>query len=95
MDNVQTLKKEEKFWMVVTGSDGLPVAYEAGDYMLTEDRFLYIWNNKGDERPRAIINLTLGGSVDFSDEPPEIMSLEEWQEKYNLEEEIEVEPNEV
>ena len=71
--------QSSKYWAIVTGGDGIPCVYEIGDYTLTEDRFLYLWaDTNKDDYPLSIINMAFSGSVDFSKERPDTISIEEF-----------------
>lgn len=68
-----------KIWVIVTESSGIPCVYHIGDWFLTEDRFLFLYTeSEKDDYPLAIINLAMAGSIDFSKEKPETITIDEF-----------------
>lgn len=92
MDNVTSMKKEKpKFWCVVTDTSNYPTVYEIGDYIIGLDPFVYLFKDtQEDERPVAIFNMSYIASVEFFDEKPKILQLDEAQIEELLNEEGEM-----
>lgn len=82
MSNITSLGLEApkpNMWAVVVGADNIPCVYKIGDYTLTPDRMLFLWKSTNkDEYPLTITNMAHSGSVDFTEEEPKMMTLEDF-----------------
>jgi len=73
-----TLISKPKIWAIVTGGDGIPCVYQVGDYEFTPRNILFLCENSSkDPYPLTIVNLAYKGSVDFTKEKPEMMTMED------------------
>lgn len=79
--NVKTIqpktKEQSRYYVTVTMMDGMPHVYNVADHAISDFGFLYLYEESDkDKHPLAMINLGMAGTIDFSDNKPEIVMIE-------------------